>query len=82
MVFGSSNFGRRSYERDFESQVYLVTTNKALQDKFCNEYQQLQNYTEVVQSNLWKQDGRKLHGFGWKHGRWIKPIAALVARYF
>lgn len=80
-VVGSSNFGRRSYERDLESQVYLFTKSRELQQKLHEEYIGLKSYTELVNPALWLRETRKLKGFGWKNGHWIRPVTRLISSF-
>lgn len=80
-VIGSSNFGKRSFQRDFESQVYIYTKSPHLREQFFNEYQRLTQDTELVTKELWKRNTRKLYGFGWKQGLWIRPMTRLIASF-
>ncbi|KDO24777.1 hypothetical protein SPRG_20814 [Saprolegnia parasitica CBS 223.65] len=81
-IVGSSNFGQRSYGRDLESQVYLFTTDPALQTTFQGEYEQLRTHSETVNDALWKRPDRQLHGlFSWKYGHWIRPAARAVISF-
>ena len=80
-VLGSSNFGRRSYERDFESQVYLFTTSAPLQQALQREFHRLKQDTEPVGPALWARRTRRLHGLGWQHGYWIRPVTRMIASF-
>lgn len=50
-VIGSSNYGERSVNRDLESQICLVTTNKALQKALKVEYDHLTNYAVTAENS-------------------------------
>lgn len=51
-VIGSSNYGERSVNRDLESQVCLVTTNKTLQKALKSEYDHLTKYATTAENQL------------------------------
>jgi CDP-diacylglycerol--glycerol-3-phosphate 3-phosphatidyltransferase len=80
-IFGSSNFGRRSYGCDMESQVVLFTHNPSLRQKLLEECTGLKEHAEIVTDNVWKRPDRMLNGFGWKYGHWIRPVAKLLSSY-
>lgn len=81
-VFGSSNFGRRSYGCDLESQVMLFTKNAALQHRLLDEYDALVKHSETVTDQLWTRPERMLSGiFGWKSGHWIRPVSKIISSY-
>lgn len=80
-IIGSSNFGRRSFDRDFESQVYVATTNKNLQLALDYERTRLFQHVNQVSSNTFTHPSRTLRGFGYKQGYWIKPIAKLISSF-
>lgn len=81
-IFGSSNFGRRSYGCDLESQVVLFTKSPALQRKLRDEYDALAQHAEVVTDQVWKRPDRALSGvFSWKYGHWIRPVTKLISAY-
>lgn len=80
-IMGSSNFGRRSYERDFESQLYLYTHNAKLKDSLFREYQNLCQHGPKIEPALWKQKDRQLHGWGWKSGVWIRPVVRIIGSF-
>ncbi|KAF1336576.1 Cdp-diacylglycerol-glycerol-3-phosphate 3-phosphatidyltransferase, partial [Globisporangium splendens] len=81
-IFGSSNFGRRSYGCDLESQVVLYTKNPDLQNRLKYEYDALAQHAEVVTDNVWSRPDRMLHGlFSWKYGHWIRPVAKVISAY-
>ena len=83
-LIGSPNFGYRSVERDFESQLLVVTDNLELVREMQHELNEniLQHCSNVDEST-WKQGDRKLSWspFSWKNGWWISPASRLV-RYF
>jgi len=79
-IIGSSNFGRRSYERDFESQLFLFTRNPKLQEKLHKEYNLLLLYSQQVNEQIWQK--RRLKGvFNLKTGRWIRPFTKLIRSF-
>uniref|UniRef100_K3X456 CDP-diacylglycerol--glycerol-3-phosphate 3-phosphatidyltransferase n=1 Tax=Globisporangium ultimum (strain ATCC 200006 / CBS 805.95 / DAOM BR144) TaxID=431595 RepID=K3X456_GLOUD len=81
-IFGSSNFGRRSYGCDLESQVVLYTKNPDLQNRLKHEYDALTQHAEEVTDNVWARPDRMLHGvFNWKYGHWIRPVAKMISAY-
>lgn len=49
-LIGSSNFNHRSSERDFETQLLLLTSNKELIDKLEDEREMLWKRSNVIQS--------------------------------
>jgi len=80
-IIGSSNFGRRSFIRDLESQVILFSRNKDIHQKLEKEYLALEKHTEAVDTDLWRRTTRKLKGFGWQQGHWIRPAARIVKTF-
>ena len=80
-VIGSSNFGRRSFHRDFESQIYMYTKNSFLKQELFNEYNRLAQDTELVRKELWQRNSRKFYGLGLKNGLWIRPLTRLFASF-
>ncbi len=83
-LVGSPNFGFRSVERDFESQLLVVTDNAALAEKMRRELSEnILLHTTDVDDQTWAQPERKLSWspFRWKDGWWISP-ASLLVRYF
>ena len=83
-LVGSPNFGFRSVERDFESQLLVVTDNAALAEKMRRELSDnILLHTTDVDDQTWAQPERKLSWspFRWKDGWWISP-ASLLVRYF
>ncbi|KAJ8667440.1 hypothetical protein QAD02_009103 [Eretmocerus hayati] len=73
-LIGSPNFGYRSVERDLETQVALLTTNKNLQDSLQKEYEHLFNSAEVVTSSTFQQKERIPPA-------WVR-VAVLLFRYY
>ena len=47
-VYGSSNFSNRSYHKDLEGQVYLITQEQDLIQAFEEEKKELMKYAKVV----------------------------------
>ena len=83
-LVGSPNFGCRSVERDFESQVLVVTDNPELAGKMQRELEDnLLQHTTDVDDQTWAQPERKLHWspFRWKDGWWISPVSRLVRHF-
>jgi CDP-diacylglycerol--glycerol-3-phosphate 3-phosphatidyltransferase len=81
-IFGSSNFGRRSYGCDLESQVMLFTRSSVLQRRLRDEYDALIKNAETVSEQLWTRPERTLSGlFNWKSGHWIRPVAKFISAY-
>lgn len=81
-VFGSSNFGRRSYGCDLESQVMLFTRSPALRRRLRDEYEALIKNAETVSDQLWARPERTPSGlFNWKTGHWIRPVAKFISAY-
>lgn len=81
-IFGSSNFGRRSYGCDLESQVVLFTKSPVLQSKLKDEYNALAQNAEVVTDQVWKRPDRVLSSvFSWKYGHWIRPVTKIISAY-
>jgi len=62
-LIGSSNFGRRSVEKDLESQVAVLTTNLELRKKMDEERKQLWLYSQKVDSTLLNSSERKSNPF-------------------
>ena len=83
-LIGSPNFGFRSVERDFESQLLVVTDNMELAGKMQAELEKnIVQHTTLVSEQTFECRERKLSWspFGWKNGWWISPASRLV-RYF
>ena len=78
---GSSNFGRRSFHRDFESQICVHSKNSLLKQQLFNECNRLVQDTEIVRKELWKRNSRKFYGLGLKNGLWIRPLTRLFASF-
>jgi CDP-diacylglycerol--glycerol-3-phosphate 3-phosphatidyltransferase len=57
-VLGSTNFGRRSMNRDVEAQVLMITDNKKLQKNMANEIKNLLNYTVLVNNDTFNNQER------------------------
>ncbi|TMW69625.1 hypothetical protein Poli38472_001781 [Pythium oligandrum] len=81
-IIGSSNFGRRSYGCDLESQLVLYTKSPTLQGNLRDEYDQLKQNAELVAEQVWKRPDRTLNTvFCWKYGHWIRPVSKMIAAY-
>ncbi|ORX44396.1 hypothetical protein BCR36DRAFT_586248 [Piromyces finnis] len=57
-ILGSTNFGRRSMNRDVEAQVLMITDNKKLQKDMANEIKNLLNYTVLVDNETFNKEER------------------------
>lgn len=71
-VIGSSNYGERSVNRDLESQVCLVTTNRALQTSLKAEYDHLLQYASTAESQLVSR----------LVPNWVKTVVFLFKKFF
>ena len=47
-IVGSSNFGERSYNRDLEAQMLILTTNSTLKARIRQEYHKLYNFVSPM----------------------------------
>lgn len=81
-VFGSSNFGLRSFGRDMEAQLYVYTKNPVLCSLLEHERTRTIAHTEVVADHIWNRPDRKLNSFfSWKQGKWIRPLVKYIRPY-
>ncbi|CAO1438022.1 unnamed protein product [Diamesa tonsa] len=71
-VIGSSNYGERSVNRDLESQICLVTTNKRLQNDLQKEYDHLINFASTAESQLIAR----------YVPQWVKIVVGLFKNFF
>lgn len=71
-LIGSSNFGERSVNRDLESQVCLVTTNKGLQRRLQSEVDHLYRLGEAAEMTLMQRPIPK----------WVRAMVGLFKNYF
>lgn len=71
-VIGSSNYGERSVNRDLESQVCIVTSNKALQNELKLEYDHLNQYANTAENQLVARFVP----------RWVKTVVFLFKNFF
>lgn len=78
---GSSNLGIRSFDRDIESQVYVATACTSLRDTWAAERDALWSYATLVDDALWEREDRRLSGWSWRSGAWIRPVSRLVSRF-
>jgi CDP-diacylglycerol--glycerol-3-phosphate 3-phosphatidyltransferase len=80
-VVGSSNFGRRSVEHDLESQLYVATTNESLRAAWGAERDALFAHGEKVADETFDMPDRRLCGWSWRRGHWIRGAAPIAASY-
>lgn len=71
-VIGSSNYGERSVNRDLESQICLVTTNKSLQRSLKEEYNHLTQYASTAEDQLLTRFVPK----------WVQTVVLLFKNFF
>jgi CDP-diacylglycerol---glycerol-3-phosphate 3-phosphatidyltransferase len=71
-VFGSSNYGERSVNRDLETQICLVTTNQTLQNKFHDEHEHLTKFATSAEQEL---DSRFVP-------YWVRTVVLLFKNFF
>lgn len=71
-VIGSSNYGERSVNRDLESQICLVTTNKSLQKSLKDEYDHLTQYAATAENQLVTRFVPK----------WVRTVVFLFKNFF
>lgn len=71
-VFGSSNYGERSVNRDLESQIVLVTTNKTLQRALKAEYHHLTQFATTAENQLIARFVPK----------WVRTVVFLFRNFF
>ena len=78
---GSPNFGRRSVDRDFESQLAVCTpADSQLAHALRAERDAMCAHGEAVDEHTWA--GRQLHGiFNWKRGAWIPWATRGIGSY-
>ncbi|XP_042308518.1 CDP-diacylglycerol--glycerol-3-phosphate 3-phosphatidyltransferase, mitochondrial [Sceloporus undulatus] len=74
-LIGSPNFGYRSVHRDLEAQVAIVTENKALQQQFHQEQEQLYLRSGTVSSSTFEQPSRYVK-------LWVKMVTPLIKNFF
>lgn len=71
-VIGSSNYGERSLNRDLESQLCLVTTNKSLQKSLKQEYDHLTQFAATAENELVARFVPK----------WVRTVVFLFKNFF
>lgn len=72
LTVGSSNYGRRSLNRDLELQAFIVTRNEGLKSSFENEWNHLISKSRVVEwEDLMKRKGPYLSRFA---GRFLRSF--------
>nr|XP_028571280.1 CDP-diacylglycerol--glycerol-3-phosphate 3-phosphatidyltransferase, mitochondrial isoform X1 [Podarcis muralis]XP_028571289.1 CDP-diacylglycerol--glycerol-3-phosphate 3-phosphatidyltransferase, mitochondrial isoform X2 [Podarcis muralis]XP_028571298.1 CDP-diacylglycerol--glycerol-3-phosphate 3-phosphatidyltransferase, mitochondrial isoform X1 [Podarcis muralis] len=74
-LIGSPNFGYRSVHRDLEAQVAIVTENKALQQQFHQEQEQLYLRSSMVSASTFEQSSRYVQ-------LWVKMVTPLIKNFF
>ncbi|XP_053152331.1 CDP-diacylglycerol--glycerol-3-phosphate 3-phosphatidyltransferase, mitochondrial isoform X2 [Hemicordylus capensis] len=74
-LIGSPNFGYRSVHRDLEAQVAIVTENKALQQQFRQEQEQLYLRSGSVSASTFQQPSRYVK-------LWVKMVTPLIKNFF
>ncbi|KAF7247340.1 CDP-diacylglycerol--glycerol-3-phosphate 3-phosphatidyltransferase, mitochondrial, partial [Varanus komodoensis] len=74
-MIGSPNFGYRSVHRDLEAQVAIVTKNKALQQQFHQEQEQLYLRSSTVSASTFEQPSRYIK-------LWVKMVTPLIKNFF
>ncbi|KAH0629392.1 hypothetical protein JD844_011443 [Phrynosoma platyrhinos] len=74
-LIGSPNFGYRSVHRDLEAQVAIVTENKALQQQFHQEQEQLYLRSGMVSASTFEQPNRYVK-------LWVKMVTPLIKNFF
>lgn len=74
-LIGSPNFGYRSVHRDLEAQVAIVTENKALQEQFHKEQEQLYRRSGTVSASTFEQPSRYVK-------LWVKMVTHLIKNFF
>uniref|UniRef100_A0A8C5REK5 CDP-diacylglycerol--glycerol-3-phosphate 3-phosphatidyltransferase n=1 Tax=Laticauda laticaudata TaxID=8630 RepID=A0A8C5REK5_LATLA len=74
-LIGSPNFGYRSVHRDLEAQIAIVTENKALQQQFHQEQEQLYSRSGTVSSSTFDQPSRYVK-------LWVKMLTPLIKNFF
>jgi CDP-diacylglycerol---glycerol-3-phosphate 3-phosphatidyltransferase len=71
-VIGSSNYGERSVNRDLETQICLVTHNKALQTQLQDECNHLYKYGKTAEMAIVARPVP----------RWVKAVVWLFKNFF
>ncbi|KAJ6660387.1 hypothetical protein lerEdw1_017810 [Lerista edwardsae] len=74
-LIGSPNFGYRSVHRDLEAQIAIVTENKALQQQFHQEQEQLYLCSGTVSASTFEQPSRYVK-------LWVKMVTHLIRNFF
>jgi len=58
-AIGSSNYGYRSFNRDLEAQLYLVTSNTKMKQEIQNEWENLKQHSHKVTLKDFDTPGRR-----------------------
>lgn len=74
-MVGSPNFGYRSVERDLESQITIVTTNKDLRNELDEEQKMLFESSTKVTQETFKLPERRIPN-------WVKVVVATARNLF
>jgi len=71
-VIGSSNYGERSVNRDLESQICLITTNKSLQKSLQAEYDHVEQFATTAEQQIVTRFIPK----------WVRTVVFLFKNFF
>lgn len=74
-LVGSPNYGYRSVEKDLESQLTIVTKNKALQEAMHTEQERLFKDSKLVTQETFEKPDRKIP-------TWVTWVVALARDFF
>ena len=81
-IIGSPNYGWRSVMRDSESQIFLHTYDRKLQQALSDEWNSMEKESVAVDENVFKVSGRHTDQyFSWKQGHWIGIGSRLVKTF-
>lgn len=72
ILIGSSNFGERSVNRDLESQVCLVTTNRRLRERLHKENELLFNQSSTAERQITTRS----------IPRWVRAVVQIFRNFF
>lgn len=73
-IVGSSNFNMRSYERDTESQLYIYSTSEELNERFKEEWNNLESKGSKVEKSIDQDEKMKV-------GKVVKWFAKVFNRF-
>jgi len=74
-MVGSPNFGYRSVDKDLETQITIVTSNKGLQTQLHNEQKNLLDNCKVVTQDEFNKEDRIVP-------QWVKLFVKAARHYF